>query len=55
MKGIRGLTPLLEQLQKPVHMKEFAGQRVAVDGHAWLLAAALPWASEITRGVETNA
>lgn len=55
MKGIRGLTSLLEQVQKPVNMSAFAGKRVAVDGHDWLHAGAFPFASEFARGVETKA
>ncbi|KAI7892726.1 PIN domain-like protein [Mucor mucedo] len=54
MKGIHALSPLLEKVQKPIHIKELSGKRVAVDGHGWLLAGALPHASELARGVETN-
>ncbi|KAG2212744.1 hypothetical protein INT47_000721 [Mucor saturninus] len=54
MNGIHALSPLLEKVQKPIHIKELSGKRVAVDGHGWLLAGAIPHASELARGVEKN-
>lgn len=55
MKGIRGLIPLLKSIQKPVQISEYAGQRVAVDGHGWLHGGAFSCASELARGIETDA
>lgn len=31
--GIGGLLPLLKEIQKPCHVKEWAGKRVAVDSY----------------------
>ncbi|KAI9260861.1 PIN domain-like protein [Helicostylum pulchrum] len=53
--GIQGLIPLLKSIQKPVEISEYAGQLVAVDGHCWLHRGAFSCASELARGVETNA
>ncbi|KAI8094258.1 PIN domain-like protein [Thamnidium elegans] len=53
--GIQGLIPLLKSIQKPVEISEYAGQVVAVDGHCWLHRGAFSCASELARGIETNA
>lgn len=53
--GIQGLIPLLKSIQKPVEISAYAGQAVAVDGHCWLHRGAFSCASELARGVETNA
>lgn len=53
--GIQGLIPLLKSIQKPVEISEYSGQPVAVDGHCWLHRGAFSCASELARGVETNA
>lgn len=31
--GIGGLLPLLKEIQRPCHVKEWKGKRVAVDGY----------------------
>lgn len=53
--GIQGLIPLLKSIQKPVQISKYAGQPVAVDGHCWLHRGTFSCASELARGVETNA
>lgn len=52
--GIKGLIPLLKPIQKEVKISEYAGQRVAVDGHCWLHRGAFGCASELARGVQTD-
>ncbi|KAG1199284.1 hypothetical protein G6F35_012526 [Rhizopus arrhizus] len=34
--GITGLLPLLAPITKPIHIQEYAGKIVAIDGHCWL-------------------
>ncbi|KAI7892724.1 PIN domain-like protein [Mucor mucedo] len=53
--GIKGLIPLLKPIQKDIHIKEYAGQTVAVDGHCWLHRGSFGCASLLARGVPTKA
>ncbi|CEG81170.1 hypothetical protein RMATCC62417_15398 [Rhizopus microsporus] len=34
--GISGLLPLLGPITKPIHIQEYTGKVVAIDGHCWL-------------------
>lgn len=34
--GIAGLLPLLRSITRKVHIKELAGQAVAIDAYSWL-------------------
>ncbi|KAK5173118.1 Rad2 nuclease [Saxophila tyrrhenica] len=34
--GIQGLLPLLKSIQKPTHLRNFAGQTLGVDAYGWL-------------------
>lgn len=52
--GIKGLIPLLKPIQKDIHISEYAGQPVAVDGHCWLHRGAFGCASELARGAPTQ-
>jgi exonuclease-1 len=52
--GITGLIPLLDQIQKPVHVSQFAGQRVAVDGHCWLHRGVFGCAYDLAMDIPTD-
>ncbi|KAF9171341.1 Rad2 nuclease [Mortierella sp. AD010] len=45
--GIQGLLPLLKSIEKPVHLKDYAGQTLAVDGYVWLHKGAFACAQEL--------
>ncbi|KAF8981340.1 Rad2 nuclease [Entomortierella lignicola] len=45
--GIQGLLPLLKSVEKPVHLKDYAGQTLAVDGYVWLHKGAFACAQEL--------
>ncbi|GAA5804075.1 hypothetical protein HPULCUR_009561 [Helicostylum pulchrum] len=47
--------PLLQSTKKPVDISNYAGQVVAVDGYCWLYRGAFSCASELARGIESNA
>jgi exonuclease 1 len=34
--GITGLLPLLKSISKRIHIKQYAGRRVAIDAYSWL-------------------
>lgn len=52
--GIKGLLPLLKPVQRKLHIKEYAGEKVAVDGHCWLHRGSFGCASELARGVPSE-
>ncbi|KAK9468736.1 PIN domain-like protein [Lipomyces arxii] len=52
--GITGLLPLLKSIQQPIHIKEFAGQVVAVDGYVWLHRGAISCAVELALNRPTS-
>ncbi|KAJ3089164.1 Rad2 nuclease [Quaeritorhiza haematococci] len=52
--GIAGLLPLLKDLHKPTHIKQFAGQRVAVDAYVWLHRGALAASVDLLEGKPTT-
>jgi exonuclease-1 len=39
--GIKGLIPLLDPITQEMHIREYAGKTVAVDGNCWLHRGAL--------------
>ncbi|KAF3790260.1 Exonuclease 1 [Nymphaea thermarum] len=51
--GIPGLLPLLKSTMVPTHIKEFAGQFVAVDTYSWLHKGALSCSMELCKGQKT--
>jgi exonuclease-1 len=51
--GISGLLPSLKKLQRDVNIKEYAGKRVAVDGHCWLHRGAISCADDLALGFPT--
>ncbi|KAI7824654.1 exonuclease [Gamsiella multidivaricata] len=52
--GIQGLLPLLKSIEKPVHLKDYAGQTLAVDGYVWLHKGAFSCAQELCLGQPTQ-
>ncbi|KAF9953216.1 Rad2 nuclease [Mortierella alpina] len=52
--GIQGLLPLLKSIEKPVHLKDYSGQTLAVDGYVWLHKGAFACAQELCLGQATE-
>ncbi|KAF9988781.1 Rad2 nuclease [Mortierella antarctica] len=52
--GIQGLLPLLKSIEKPVHLKDYSGQTLAVDGYVWLHKGAFACAQELCLGQVTE-
>ncbi|KAK9330538.1 hypothetical protein V1520DRAFT_340411 [Lipomyces starkeyi] len=52
--GISGLLPLLKSIQQPAHVKEFAGQVIAVDAYVWLHRGAIACATDLAFGNHTR-
>ncbi|BGP15941.1 hypothetical protein JCM10213_003628 [Rhodosporidiobolus nylandii] len=51
--GIGGLLPLLKEIQKPCHVREWAGKTVAVDAYVWLHRGAYGCAEDLAMGKST--
>ncbi|BGO91324.1 hypothetical protein NBRC10512_007063 [Rhodotorula toruloides] len=51
--GISGLLPLLSEIQKPSHVKEWKGKTVAVDAYVWLHRGAYGCAQDLALGKPT--
>lgn len=52
--GIQGLLPLLKPITKHVHLKEYAGKSVAVDGYSWLHKGVYSCSRELCEGTYTE-
>ncbi|KAJ8103006.1 hypothetical protein POJ06DRAFT_60863 [Lipomyces tetrasporus] len=52
--GISGLLPMLKSIQQPAHVKEFAGQVIAVDAYVWLHRGAIACAADLAFGNHTR-
>ncbi|KAK3834998.1 MAG: PIN domain-like protein [Linnemannia gamsii] len=52
--GIQGLLPLLKSIEKQVHLRDYAGKTLAVDGYVWLHKGAFSCAQELCLGQPTN-
>ncbi|KAG0142845.1 hypothetical protein CROQUDRAFT_49688 [Cronartium quercuum f. sp. fusiforme G11] len=52
--GIQGLLPFLKSIQRPSHIKEWAGQTLAIDTYSWLHKAAYGCAQELCLGLRTT-
>jgi exonuclease-1 len=52
--GIQGLLPLLKSIERPVHLKDYAGYTLAVDGYVWLHKGAFSCAQELCLGQPTQ-
>ena len=53
--GIKGLLAALASVTDSVHIRDFAGRTVAIDGYAWLHRAVYSCAQELATGAETSA
>ncbi|CAA7388537.1 unnamed protein product [Spirodela intermedia] len=52
--GIQGLLPMLKSIMVPMHVKDLAGQSVAVDTYSWLHKGAFSCSREICKGLPTS-
>lgn len=52
--GINGLLPKLRGITNKIHISKYAGEKVAVDGHVWLHAAAYGCAKDLALGLPTT-
>ncbi|SMY28965.1 unnamed protein product [Zymoseptoria tritici ST99CH_1A5] len=52
--GIQGLLPLLKSIQKPTHLRNFAGQTLGVDAYGWLHRGTVACAIELAEGKPTR-
>jgi exonuclease-1 len=52
--GIEGLLPLLKPIQRQVHIKDYSGKAVAIDGHCILHRGAYGAATALAEGVDTD-
>ncbi|KAF9434990.1 Rad2 nuclease [Entomortierella beljakovae] len=52
--GIQGLLPLLKSIEKPVHLRDYAGQTLAIDGYVWLHRSTFACAQELCLGQPTQ-
>ncbi|KAK4542372.1 hypothetical protein LTR36_006829 [Oleoguttula mirabilis] len=52
--GIQGLLPLLKSIQKPTHLKAFAGQTLGVDAYGWLHRGTVACAIELAQQKPTR-
>lgn len=52
--GIQGLLPQLKSITRTVHVSEYAGQRVAIDGYSWLHRGACACSKELCEGAPTD-
>mmetsp|Transcript_5428 Transcript_5428/g.8007 ORF Transcript_5428/g.8007 Transcript_5428/m.8007 type:complete len:577 (+) Transcript_5428:79-1809(+) len=52
--GIQGLLPMVKPICKSVHVKEYSGKRMAVDGYVWLHRGAYSCAKEIVQRIRTE-
>ncbi|GAA5970771.1 hypothetical protein JCM11641_004449 [Rhodosporidiobolus odoratus] len=51
--GIGGLLPLLKEIQKPCHVRDWAGKTVAIDAYVWLHRGAYGCAEDLALGKQT--
>ncbi|CAO3635154.1 unnamed protein product [Cunninghamella blakesleeana] len=51
--GINGLLSLTNSIQKPVHIKDYSGKRIAIDANVWLHIGAFTCAKELAMGEPT--
>lgn len=52
--GIQGLLPLLKAIQRPAHIREYAGCTLAVDSYCWLHKGVYGCSKEIIEGKATR-
>jgi exonuclease-1 len=51
--GIKDLLPLLDPIANEMHIRDYAGKTVAVDGHSWLYCGAFDCAFELAINMTT--
>ncbi|KAL8278112.1 hypothetical protein RQP46_009436 [Phenoliferia psychrophenolica] len=51
--GIQGLLPMLKDIQRPVHVREWHGKTLAVDAYVWLHRGAYGCAEDLAQGKPT--
>lgn len=52
--GISGLLPVLKDITKKQHVRDFAGKTVAIDGYSWLYKGAYSCAKELCENEPTE-
>ena len=52
--GITGLLPALKSIQVVKHLKDYVGQRIAVDGYVWLHRGVCACATELATGKKSR-
>lgn len=52
--GIQGLLPLLDPVLEDVHIRQYSGKKVAIDGRTWLYRGAFGCAFELCMNLNTN-
>ncbi|KAH8553521.1 PIN domain-like protein [Umbelopsis sp. PMI_123] len=52
--GISGLIPILKSIHAKVHIREYSGQSIAVDGYVWLHRGVFSCAMELAMGKPTD-
>lgn len=52
--GVAGLLPVLKSVARPVHIRDYRGRKVVVDGFSWLHRGAYTCSRELAEGVYTD-
>ena len=52
--GIKGLLPELKGITRPIHVGQYKGEKVAVDGYSWLHKGAYSCSQELCEGKWTD-
>lgn len=52
--GISGLIPFLDPVLEDVHIRQYSGKKVAIDGRTWLYRGAFGCAFELCMNLNTN-
>jgi len=52
--GISGLLPVLKSIVNERHVREYSGQRVAIDGFSWVHKGAYSCSRDLCEGVYTD-
>jgi hypothetical protein len=51
--GINGLLPLLNSIQRPIHIRNLKGETVGIDAYCWLHKACYSCAQDLALGIPT--
>ncbi len=52
--GIQGLLPHLKGCSRSIHVRDYKGRKVVVDGYSWLHKGAYTCARELCEGIYTD-